>query len=45
MNLISLYRDHQRIRARAVARFVALALLGAALAFGGFVVLCLTVGG
>jgi len=39
MNLISLYRDHQRIRARAVARFVALALLGAVLVFGGFVVL------
>jgi hypothetical protein len=43
MNLISLYRDNQRIRARAVARFVALALLGAALAFGGFVVLALVI--
>ena len=43
MNLLSLYRDHQRIRARAVARFVALALLGAALAFGGFVVLALVI--
>ena len=43
MNLISLYRDQERIRAHAVARFVAMALLGAALAFGGFVVLALVV--
>lgn len=37
MDLIQAYRDHQRIRARAVAREFALALLGAVLAFGGFV--------
>lgn len=43
MNLLSLYRDHQRIRARAVAREFALALLGAVLAFGGFVVLALVI--
>ena len=43
MNLIEMHRDQERIRARAVARFVALALLGAALAFGGFVVLALVV--
>lgn len=43
MDLIQAYRDHQRIRARAVARFVALALLGAVLVFGGFVVLGLVI--
>ncbi len=43
MNLLSLYRDQERIRARAVAREFALALLGAVLAFGGFVVLALVV--
>lgn len=43
MDLIQAYRDQERIRAHAVARFVALALLGAALAFGGFVVLALVI--
>ena len=43
MNLIQFYRDQERIRARAVARFVALALLGAVLAFGGFVLLALVI--
>ena len=43
MDLIQAYRDQERIRAAAVARFLAMAALGAALAFCGFVVLALVV--
>lgn len=45
MNLLQFYRDQERIRARAVAREIALAVVGVVIVFGGFVVLCLTVGG